>query len=225
MRPLSTEMADRYRIAATPNIRAQRNRRTWDQLVDALGLKSATESQLVAMCGGHNHPEGGKGFVRYCLKNNWLVRSNNDIRADDVVSHRGVASTSVSTGFYIAYPTTDELKPVYRGRKAKVNRSHTKVGITKDSFEVRGKEYARTFDGEVEFRPIRINGVESGLLAELETRVLNEVSKRYSRVGTTREWFDTTERDEIVAIVLKIVAESGTQNEIGTNSGAWHANC
>jgi hypothetical protein len=48
-----------------------------------------------------------------------------------------------ATGLYIAYPTTETKKPIYRGYKTLVNGSNTKVGVARSSFADRQKSYAR----------------------------------------------------------------------------------
>lgn len=61
-------------------------------------------------------------------------------------------------GIYIAYPTTAELKSIFKPKnyKTKVNWGHTKIGIAKDSFERRSKGYFSNFDDEVVFTPVAI---------------------------------------------------------------------
>ena len=109
------------------------------------------------------------------------------------------------TGFYIAYPTTTELKPIYRGLKTMVNNRHTKVGVTVKSFLSREREYLGTFGGEVEFVPIA--EVPASQLELLEQIILDKVCEKYRKVGNAREWFDTDDRESIVAIVLSVLHE------------------
>lgn len=106
----------------------------------------------------------------------------------------------------MAYPTTDILKPIYRGLKTKVNSSHTKVGITTDSFKKRGSEYSKTFDGEVKFLPLA--DIQPELLADLERKILSALCARFSKVGSAREWFDTNDHDSVSEIVLRVVSEN-----------------
>ena len=75
-----------------------------------------------------------------------------------------------STGIYMAYPTTTELKPTYRKHKSLVNLNHTKVGITTDCFRKRRNEYHRTFNNEVEFVPLL--SMPANKLAEVEGEIL-----------------------------------------------------
>jgi len=127
-----------------------------------------------------------------------------------------------STGVYMAYPTTAVLKPIYRKLKTQVNDQHTKVGITTDSFAIRGREYRNTFQGEVVFAPL----VEApaSRLAEIEALLLTELCSRYQRVGRAREWFDTTDRKEIQALVIAIVdgvLSNGGQPPGGVDATRW----
>ncbi|MDA1228841.1 MAG: hypothetical protein O3A33_12920 [Chloroflexi bacterium] len=206
-------MPEKFRIANNPNIKASHNLSSWEKLASALGPGSATVPELVAICKGHDHPLGAKGFVRYCIKNGWL----GSVRGDTTKTRppkqerlkaplKAIRSAVENTGFYIAYPTTAELKPIHKQNKNTVNCFHTKVGITHD-FEKRAAAYHRTFGGEIVFKPIV--HIEPARLIELEGLVKAEVSSQYNRVGTTREWFDTAERDQIVSIVMRVVSENG----------------
>lgn len=103
----------------------------------------------------------------------------------------------------MAYPTTSVLKPIYRKLKTQVNDQHTKVGITTDSFAIREREYKNTFQGEVVFVPLA--EAPATRLAEIENLLLVELKSRYQRVGQAREWFNTTDRDEISKIALAVV--------------------
>ena len=114
-----------------------------------------------------------------------------------------------ATGIYIAHPTTEILKPTYRGHKTQVNHLHTKIGITTKSFVKRENEYMRTFQYEVAFYPILIATPE--VLAALETGVLQELLTCYSKSGSAKEWFFTTERQAIAELVWKIADSSPTR--------------
>ena len=111
-----------------------------------------------------------------------------------------------ATGVYIAYPTTEVLKPIYRLLKTQVNSAHTKVGITTDSFAIREREYMRTFHGEVRFVPVIV--VPATRLVVVEQALLRELCTRYSRVGRSREWFHTVDRDGIAQLIVEIVQTS-----------------
>jgi hypothetical protein len=110
-----------------------------------------------------------------------------------------------ATGVYMAFPTTDRLKPIYRDLKTHVNSSHTKVGVTTDSFSVREREYKRTFGGEVEF--VRLVALRPEDLPTFEDLLLNEMRKRYRNVGNAREWFETTARAEIALLVTQLASQ------------------
>ncbi len=65
-----------YRIGRMPNLTAQRNIKTWARIKNALEKHTTMDyDSLVALCAGHDHPTGGKGFVDYCIKNSWLVKA------------------------------------------------------------------------------------------------------------------------------------------------------
>ena len=117
------------------------------------------------------------------------------------------------TGVYIAYPTSPILKSIYRPKnyKTMVNDQHTKVGIAKDSFASRRKGYVGNFDNEVEFIPIAVVPMEQ--LIEAENYILDEIRKEYTRVGRAREWFNTSEHQRIVEIVIATLASSGVEHE------------
>lgn len=111
-----------------------------------------------------------------------------------------------STGVYIAYPTSSELKPTYRGHKSQVNNRHTKVGITVKSFESREREYRVTFGGEVEFIPlVEVPAVK---LKELEKVLIMKVREHFQTVGSTKEWFDTDDRETLMAIVKSVFVKN-----------------
>ena len=114
-----------------------------------------------------------------------------------------------STGVYLAYPTTEVLKPAYRGHKTLVNMAHTKVGITVSSFRRRWLEYRRTFGGEVAFHPLFELPVPE--LSAYEARLLTEMLRRFPKSGSAREWFFTTERDSITELTrtLRVAGSVG----------------
>ncbi len=109
-------------------------------------------------------------------------------------------------GFYLAYPTSSVLKPTYRGHKTMVNHDHTKVGITTSTFVMRENEYMRTFDHEIAFVPLLVVPIHK--LASLEAQVLAELRNRYPLSGSAREWFRTTEREQIAHLVWKLAVDS-----------------
>lgn len=200
-----------YRIGKSPNIRAAQNRKTWGLIENYLGSGSAQKEELVSLCSGHDHKTGGQGFIDYCIKNEWLILTNSlDTRTlkkepNKTSGLRRPIRKSYTTGVYMAYPTTDILKPIYRGLKTKVSSSHTKVGITTDSFAKRGSEYSKTFDGEVKFLPLA--EIQPELLADLEKHIVSALSARFSKVGSAREWFDTNDHDLVSEIVLSVISK------------------
>jgi len=124
-----------------------------------------------------------------------------------------VLAIEQQTGVYIAYPTSSLLKSIYRPGKYKtmVNDQHTKVGIAKSSFASRRKVYVDNFDNEVEFIPIAIVPLKQ--LVEAERLVLSAIHQKYTKVGRAREWFNTSERQEIVEIIGATLAKSGIKYE------------
>ncbi len=118
------------------------------------------------------------------------------------MSHTEIGPQCV--GVYLAYPTSETLKPIYRKLKTLVNSSHTKVGITTQSFAAREREYQRTFNREVVF--VRLAEVPAERLVEIEGAILSALQSRFSRVGRAREWFDTTDRESIRAEVSAVIA-------------------
>lgn len=115
------------------------------------------------------------------------------------------------TGIYIAYPTTSELKSIYKSKnyKTMVNSQHTKVGIAKDSFNSRSKGYYGNFDNEVDFIPLVIIDVKH--LGHIEKIILSEINAEFSKVGRAREWFDTTNRKRVTEIVFSTIVASGIE--------------
>lgn len=107
-----------------------------------------------------------------------------------------------TTGVYIAYPTIKEFKPTYRGHKTLVNHDHTKVGITRSNFIAREDEYMSTFQFEVAFFPVL--ELSADHLARFEARLLAELSAKYPRSGTAKEWFSTTKRQAIAELVWRL---------------------
>ena len=107
------------------------------------------------------------------------------------------------TGVYMAYPTTSVLKPVYRGYKAQVNDMHTKVGITEDSFSSRKNSYLKTFGGEVKFIPVA--EIKIAELKNVEKIIVADLSTKFQKVGRTREWFETNDRNMVLEMVLESI--------------------
>lgn len=117
------------------------------------------------------------------------------------------------TGIYIAFPTSSTLKSIYPTKQYKimVNDQHTKVGIAKDSLRARKLSYLGTFENEVEFIPVAV--VEQEFLQFVEDRIIMELRSRFSRVGKSREWFHTSDRQKVIDIISQILSESNVEHE------------
>jgi hypothetical protein len=194
----------KYLVGKTPRLRAQHNVVTWARLIAHLGASSADFDQLVLWCG--DHPGGGKGFIRYCIGQGWLVGSgaSDQPRVVGQEAHR-IGSSDQGGGIYLAYPTSPALKPIYPGYKTLVNDRHTKVGKVESGFSDGQRRYLEVFDGEVCFRPLREVPLER--LRQVEKRVLRELAERYKRVGRAREWFDTDDREAVASLVVSTIEE------------------
>ena len=115
-------------------------------------------------------------------------------------------------GIYIAYPTTSELKPIFKGLKTKVNNNHTKVGKCEIGFLGREKNYQKTFDKEVEFHPIVILKKVEDL--DVEKDVIDVLKEKYKKVGFALEWFDTNDHESVIKIIVDVVKKSGVDYEL-----------
>ncbi len=113
------------------------------------------------------------------------------------------------TGIYIAYPTSSILKSIYKAKnyKTRVNNQHTKVGIAKDSFASRARNYFLNFDNEIEFLPIVEIPVDQ--LQEAEKIVVTSIATMFDRVGNSRNWFDTSDREQFIFQIRDALLESG----------------
>lgn len=107
-----------------------------------------------------------------------------------------------ASGIYIAYPTTPQLKPTYRGHKTLVNDQHTKVGVATKDFVSREDEYMRTFQSDVAFYPVL--ACDPSILPALEARILHAMRSRYPLSGTAREWFRTTDRQAVADLIWEL---------------------
>ena len=96
-----------------------------------------------------------------------------------------------------------------------VNDQHTKIGIAKDCLRARKLSYLRTFDNEVEFVPIAL--LEQEFLKSIEDRIKIELRSRYSKVGKSREWFHTSDRQKVIEIVSKGLLERNIAHELLPN--------
>lgn len=112
------------------------------------------------------------------------------------------------TGMYIAYPTSSVPKSIYRAKhyKTQVNDQHTKVGITKRSFESSERRYTTNFDGEVKFIPLYL--IDCDHLEKTEKIVLGAICKHFKKVGRSREWFNTNNRRKVKRIIFETLQEN-----------------
>ncbi len=68
-------MKNRFRIAHKPKFTDQCDIDTWHRLEIYLDKqRDAIFLDLVIRCSTHDHPSGGEGFVKYCIRNGWLVK-------------------------------------------------------------------------------------------------------------------------------------------------------
>lgn len=111
-----------------------------------------------------------------------------------------------SCGIYLAYPTTLEFKPVYRGYRTLVSSGDTKVGIALRSFAARERQYITTFHSEVVFLPILELPAQE--LRQFEKQLLDLAKLKYPRSGSAREWFRTTDRQGLAEIVWSLHADA-----------------
>ena len=66
----------RLKVAKSPSITALQNAASW-QVIQAIcnAYGSADFEDLVSAVSQHNHPNGGRGFILYCIRNGWLTRA------------------------------------------------------------------------------------------------------------------------------------------------------
>lgn len=117
----------------------------------------------------------------------------------------------MSSGIYIAYPTVDTWKSIYRkkGYKTKVNNDHTKVGKA-ENFESHRGQYLENFDNEVEYTPIIEVNLNKNDLKKLEDNIKAAVLKAgFKRVGRAKEWYETTDRKKLINIIYNTIKELG----------------
>jgi len=114
---------------------------------------------------------------------------------------------------YIAHPTSSVPKSIYKAKhyKTRVNDQHTKVGITEHSFESSERRYTSNFNGEVKFIPLSL--IDSEDLKRTEKIVLCAISKHFKKVGHSREWFNTNNRQKLRKIIIDTLKENRIQYE------------
>ena len=72
-------MKNRFRIAYKPKFTEQIDIESWHNLESYLEKHGdAIFLDLVIRCSTHDHPAGGEGFVKYCIRNGWLVKLDLD---------------------------------------------------------------------------------------------------------------------------------------------------
>ena len=121
------------------------------------------------------------------------------------------------TGIYLAYPTSTILKSIYPPKKYKtrVNDQHTMVGIARNSFLSRKRNYMRDFDNEIEFVPVALIGM--AFLVSAEEAVIEALRSHFSRVGRSKEWFMTSDRRKVFEIIVMTLKKSGIEHDVLLN--------
>jgi hypothetical protein len=70
---------NRFRLAHEPKFTEHHDIDTWHKLEKYLNKQGdAIFLDLVIRCSTHDHPSGGEGFVKYCIRNGWLVKLDLD---------------------------------------------------------------------------------------------------------------------------------------------------
>ena len=68
-------MKNRFRIAHAPKFTDQIDIDSWHKLEKYLSKHGdAIFLDLVICCSTHDHASGGEGFIKYCIRNGWLVK-------------------------------------------------------------------------------------------------------------------------------------------------------
>lgn len=115
----------------------------------------------------------------------------------------------ITSGIYVVHPISEELTSIFKQKnrpdyKTKVSNAHTKVGKT-ENFRSGQKRYIDNFK-DVNFQPIL--EIDKENLAQLEIQILIELKKRYSTVGRSREWFNTSCREDIIKLIIETAKDS-----------------
>lgn len=117
------------------------------------------------------------------------------------------------TGIYIAYPRGEAFKVAHGGPGTLVNCRHTKVGFATDSFHASAINYRKAFDDWVKFIPLA--EIPQRDLQQVEKSVMSALDRRYTRVGASRNWFDTQDRASIIAMIYSLLCP--THHEPGND--------
>jgi hypothetical protein len=121
-------------------------------------------------------------------------------------------------GVYLAYPTSPELKSIYKAKdyKTKVNNQHTKIGKADSSFANAMSRYTSSFDGEIKFVPIA--SVDKQAIEIVEASIKKEMNSRFKRLGRAREWFDTDDRKQVRDVILQVIINAGVSYTVLTTA-------
>lgn len=221
----------KYQIGKRPALRAGRNLESWQILENNLGATGCAEfDQLVRWCANHDHSAGGKGFVNYCIKHEWLVPTNVERKQEPVglvqkidFSEQNIQdkrATSSDSGIYVALLLTDRLMPVTRDPRhvdvcAKVNNKNVKIGKAR-SFMLREKNYWSDFDAEnVEFIPI----AKLADIQRAETEILRQLDafRLISPKGGKMDWLVGIKPDAVVSAAYQVLRKGTFDHEIVPN--------
>jgi len=103
---------EKYRLHKAPRLSALHNIDTWNKLEEFLTRNgSASMENLIRVCRNHDHPNGGKGFVNYCIKNDWLIKSSAPTVVNSTCIFCDTDIARTTTANKLAYATYD-LYPV-----------------------------------------------------------------------------------------------------------------
>ena len=122
-----------------------------------------------------------------------------------------------TTGVYIAYSRAEQFRIAHSGPGTLVNRQHTRVGFTTESFAASGREYREAFGNRVKFIPIA--EIPRANLQQFEKLVLATVGRAHPRVGASAGWFDTQDRASIISLIYRLLTPAA--NEPTDDDGQW----
>ena len=121
---------------------------------------------------------------------------------------------SEETGIYLVYTKSTKLQSIYKAKnyKTQVNNQYTKIGITQNSFASRKKTYEANFGSDLVFKELII--LDKKHLKNVEDEIINKLKQEFNKVGSSREWFDTTDRGRIIEIVRDILSKTNFYYEV-----------
>jgi len=68
-------MQKRYVLKNKPSPRVKHNAESWSVILAIMNAYGgASINDLAAAVSQHRHPQGGRAFVNYCIRNGWLVQ-------------------------------------------------------------------------------------------------------------------------------------------------------